>query len=290
MTDVNCRIFIERLDDLLEGRLGPADRRAAREHLDSCRSCRDLWSLVAEGGASVAPPADLLGAILARTSGPACGSARERLCDHVDRLLAPPDEDLVQMHLDACGECAGLAAALARLATDLPPLAEMEPGARFVPDVLARTSRRPALTDAWTARLAAGWRRLAQRPRIALEGAYAGAIVLVLLFGTVNAPFADVPRRGIALVRTVQVSLPAGAAVEEVPRIRTEMASRWTRTKDGIRNRTRDLTGGLQRGSFVIWEGLKKDLGTVWDRLASGESNDTNGTAHANEEDKGERR
>jgi len=288
VTDVGCRTFIERLDDLLEGRLGPADRRAAQEHLDSCRSCRDLWSLVAEAGAPVAPPADLLGAVLARTSGPACGSARKRLCDHVDRLLAPPDEDLVRMHLDACRECAGLAAALARLATDLPPLAEMEPGARFVPDVLARTSRRPALSDGWTARLAAGWRRLAQRPRIALEGAYAGAIVLVMLFGTANAPFAEVPRRGIALVRTVQGSLPAGAVVEEVPRIRTEVVSRWTRTKAEMANRTRDLAGGLRRRSSAIWESLKKDLGTVWGMLASGESNGTNGTAPANEEDKGE--
>ena len=192
------------------------------------------------------------------------------------------------MHLDACGECAGLAAALARLATDLPPLAEMEPDARFVPEVLARTSRRRAPFDAWTARLAAGWRRLAQRPRIALEGAYAGAIVLVMLFGTANAPFADVPRRGIALVRTVQGSLPAGAAVEEVPRIRTEVVSRWTRTKAEITNRARDLTGGLRRGSSTIWNGLKKDLGTVWGMLASGESNGTNGTAPANEEDKGE--
>ena len=288
MTDVTCRTFIESLDDLLEGRLGPADRQAAQEHLGSCRECRDLRSLVVDASAPVAPPADLLGAVLARTSGPACGSARERLCDHVDRLLAPPDEDLVRMHLDVCGECAGLAATLARLATDLPPLAEMEPGARFVPDVLVRTSRRPALSDAWTARFAGVWRRLAYRPRIALEGAYAGAIILVMLFGTANAPFADVPRRGIALVRSAQESLPAGAAVEEVPRIRTEVVSRWTRTKAEITNRARDLTGGLRRGSAAIGESLKKDLGTVWNMLASGESNGMNGTAPANEEDKGE--
>src|SRR5438093_1156288 len=136
-----CRTFGERLDDLLEGRLSPADRRAADEHLRSCAGCRELKSLVAEASVPVTPPADLLGAVLARTSGSACGSARVRLCDHIDRLLAPADDDLVRMHLDACGECAGLAARLARLAADLPggalalersALSHVQPGATLL--------------------------------------------------------------------------------------------------------------------------------------------------------------
>ena len=239
MTDVTCRTIIEQLDDLLEGRLSPADRHAAEGHLRSCASCRELESLVAAASAPVAPPADLLGAVLLRTSGSACGSARARLCDHAD-------DDLVRMHLDGCGECGGLAAALARL-----------PGR-------------------WTARLAAAWRRLAQRPRIAWEGAYAGSIIVLILFGTPNAPFADVPGRALDLVRTVQESLPADAARKEAPRIRMAVRSRWTETKAGIEDATRDLTAGLKRRSSATWDGLKKNLGTVWDRIASEKATNAN--------------
>ena len=276
MTDVTCRTIIEQLDDLLEGRLSPADRHAVEGHLRSCASCRELESLVAAASAPVAPPADLLGAVLLRTSGSACGSARARLCDHAD-------DDLVRMHLDGCGECGGLAAALARLATDLTPLAEVEPGARFVPGVLARTSRRTTLPGRWAALLAAGWRRLAQRPRIAWEGAYAGSIIVLILFGTPNAPFADVPGRALDLVRTVQESLPADAARKEAPRIRMAVRSRWTETKAGIEDATRDLTAGLKRRSSATWDGLKKNLGTVWDRIASEKA------TNANDGDGGER-
>jgi hypothetical protein len=283
VTDLTCRTFIERLDDLLEGRLSPAEHRAAGEHLDSCGACRDLKSLVAEAGAPVAPPADLLAAVLARTSGPACGSARARLCDHLDRLLASVDDEMVRMHLDGCVECGGLAAALARLATDLPPLAAREPDAGFVADVLARTSRRATLPARFTARLAAGWRRLAHRPRIAWEGAYAGSIMLVLLFGTPNAPFADVPGKALDVVRTVQESLPAAAVRAEIPRFRPPLRSRWEETRSGIRDATRDLTTALMRRSTATWGGLKKDLGTAWSRIASEE------TTHADDGNEGER-
>ena len=283
MADMTCRTFGERLDDLLEGRLSPADRRAADEHLRSCAGCRELKSLVAEASVPVTPPADLLGAVLARTSGSACGSARARLCDHIDRLLAPADDDLVRMHLDACGECAGLAARLARLAADLPPLAERDPGPRLVDEVLARTSRRPALPSRRAARFAAVWRRLAHRPRIAWEGAYVGSIIMVVLFGAANAPFADVPGRALVVVRAVQESLPADAARGEVPRIRLAVLSRW--------NAARALTSNLERRSSAAWDGLKKELGTVWGRFASGKATSgTNRTADTNEADRGDER
>jgi len=233
----------------------------------------------------MAAPADLLGAVLARTSGPACGSARARLCEHADRLLAPVDEDLVGMHLEGCGECGGLAAALARLSTDLPTLAEMEPGPRFVTDVLARTSRRETLT----ARLLDACRRLAQRPRIAWEGAYAGSIALLILFGTPNAPFAGVPGKALDLVRAVQVAVPAAAIEDEVPRIRTVVRSRWEETKSGMKGRTRVLATEVQRRSSRTWDRLVQDLGTAWDRIASQEATkDTNSTVDA-QDDEGER-
>ena len=269
MTDATCWTIIERLDDLLEGRLSPADRKAAEEHLRSCAGCRDLAGLVAEVGVPVAPPANLLGAVLARTSGSTCGSARARLCDHVDRLLAPTDDEIVRMHLEGCDECGRLAAAVARLAIDLPSLAELEPDARFVPGVLDRTSGRAAQTAVWKARLAAGWRRLAHRQRIAWEGAYAGSLLVLLLFGAPNAPFADVPGKALVLLRTVQASLPADAAAVEAPRIRSAMRSRWDGTKARVQDATRELTTTARRRSKVAWDGLKKEFGTVWDRIAS---------------------
>jgi hypothetical protein len=288
--EMTCRTFLEQLDDLLEGRLTPAERQAAEEHLDVCGECRELRRLVAGSGAPEAPPADLLGAVLALTSGPACGSARSRLCDQIDRLLAPEDDDLMRMHLAGCRECAGLAASLARLAIDLPSLAELEPGPRFLPAVLARTSRRPELVAGWTARLAATWRRLAYRPRIALEGACAGALILLLLFGTTNAPLADVPGRAVALVKTVQESLPAGAAGKEVPRIRAVVRSRYVETRSVVGDKSREVTSNLKRISSAAWDRLKQDFGTVWSRIASPKTtNDTYRTAGSDEQEKGER-
>ncbi len=290
MNDATCPTIIERLDDLLEGRLSPSDRQAAEEHLRSCASCRELRGLVAGAGAPVAPPADLLDTVLALTSGPACGSARARLCDHVDRLLAPADDDLVRMHLDGCAECGRLAAALARLAKDLPPLAELDPGGRFLPNVLARTSRHAPLPARWAAGLADAWRRLAHRPRIAWEGAYAFSIILAILFATPNAPFAGVPVRALDLVRSVQESLPAEAAAEGVPRIRQAVRSRWTEAKVGAGDATRDVAADLKRRSAAAWEGLKEELGTVWDRIASEKTtSDTNRTSDADDGNEGER-
>lgn len=269
MTDARCRAFLERLDDLLGGRLNASDRREAEEHLLSCRDCRELSDLSRGEGAPAEAPAGLLGAILARTSGPACGSARARLCDHADRLLAPVDDDLVRMHLEGCGECGGLASALARLAIDLPPLAEIEPEAGFLAGVLARTSRR----ETFASRLAAGFfeacRRLGRRPRIAWEGAYVGAIALLILFGTPNAPFAGVPGRALDLVRTAQEAVPAVAVGEKVPAIRMAVRERWEETRTGVAGRTRGVAAEIRRIASKTWDPLKRELGTMWERIAS---------------------
>src|SRR5262245_51684883 len=168
--DRSCRTFVDRLDDLLEGRLEADDRLAMEAHLSACNGCRELRRLAAGDGGAPAPPADLLAGVLARTTGPTCGSARGRLCDHADSLLDPVDDRMVRLHLDGCADCSGLAAALARLAADLPRLAELEPGAGFTASVLSRTSRRETLAARLAAAVAAGWGRLARRPRIAFEG------------------------------------------------------------------------------------------------------------------------
>jgi len=76
--------------------------------------------------------------------------ARARLCDFTSTIFfEPTDDEMVRMHFEGCDECRHLAAILARLATDLPVLAELEPTRASFTGVLARTSERatPSLFD-----------------------------------------------------------------------------------------------------------------------------------------------
>jgi anti-sigma factor RsiW len=274
MTDATCRTLAERLDDLLEGRMTPDERRAALAHLASCAACAELGSLLERAAAPVLPPDDLLGAVMRRTSGSACDSARARLCDHVDGLLAPVDEGLVRMHLDACPECSGLGAVLARLAAGLPSLAEREPGAALLPAVLARTTRRATLAERVARSVAAACVRIGRRPQIAWEGAYVGSIILLLLFGVPSAPFAGVPERALGLVRSAREALPAETARRQVPRIRAAVSARWQETRTEIRGTARDVATDFERRSSTTWDRLKQKLGTLWDRIASQQTTD----------------
>ncbi len=274
MTDAACREFLERLDDFVEGRLSPADRDAAERHLAACGACRDLQSLFAEAAAPVPPPADLLGAVLQKTIGSACGAARARLCDRIDRLLDAADDELVRMHLDGCVECGRLSAALARLALDLPSLAVIEPDPRFVPDVLARTAGRAPGLARLTERLSSGWRRLAHRPRLAWEGAFIVWIAVVILFGTPSAPFAGVPGRALRLVRAAQGSVPPGLIEQEAPKVRLAVRTRWSETTGRLQLAGRSAASDLERRSSAVWAGVKQKIGTVVERIASGKGMD----------------
>jgi hypothetical protein len=120
---------------------------------------------------------DLTRAILARTTGPACGRAREVL---VEGSEAPSDATtgaLLAAHLDECAECQAFEAAWSEAAGTLPRLAEIDPGPAFSVEVLAATTRRPV--SAW----AAWWARVVARPHFSLEVAYVGACLCVLLVG-----------------------------------------------------------------------------------------------------------
>ena len=75
------------------------------------------------------------------------------------------DAELIRMHMAGCEACATLSNVLAELATDLPALAEMDPGERFTAEVLARTVPRSSETPRWIGQLVQGWERLIRRPR-----------------------------------------------------------------------------------------------------------------------------
>ena len=198
---LDCPGLLDRLEALLEGRLDGDDKLAVEKHLSTCDNCRGLTRRLraAPEERSLEPPAGFVETVLSGTTGSVCGTARERLCDHVDDELEPFDDELVRCHLSGCDECSALARCLSRLSAELPLLAELEPDPAFVGDVLQKTLPAHAPPARWAARMTAGWRRLVQRPRFALEGAYVGAFALALLFGIPNSPLAGVPRKALDL-------------------------------------------------------------------------------------------
>ena len=159
-------------------------------------------------------------AILGRTSGRPCGSARERLGDYVDGSLGTDglDRELVKGHLDGCRECAAVAAALGQLSVDLPEFAEFRPPSALLTDVMAATvgrerRRRKARGTTWAD---ASWDRwtkaLLGRSRLAWEAGYVGAVLLWLVFGASWAPLRAAPPQALAVVQENHV----GSAVEAI--------------------------------------------------------------------------
>jgi anti-sigma factor RsiW len=185
-TGGGCADLETRLDQFVQGELPRADADAIEAHLAACDSCRALAGIVAAGARALTDAdarldaVDLTTAVLSRTSGPACRRAGSRLCDLADGLLADDEAELVRLHLRHCAACDALASTLASLAAALPAMAEIEPDAEFTADVLsasrARSGRRHRGLAAFGARLLA-------RPRLALEGAYVGAMLLSLALG-----------------------------------------------------------------------------------------------------------
>ena len=206
-----CARFEARLPAFVDGTLPSDDRRVAEEHLARCPRCRELHAVLRSEPA--APPIDapdgLVATILEHTSGSTCGPARQRLVDYVDGALRGLDHELVHDHVEHCPNCAATAVALARLVDELPAFAELEPPAELVANVLAATRPRVAW---WRSLVAALQRvdrlprvdRLLERPRIAWEAGYIGAVVLWLVFGVSWSPLRAAPVEALAALSSVQ--------------------------------------------------------------------------------------
>ncbi len=165
---------------------------------------------------------DLVGAILARTSGPACGRAQSSLCARIDGELDPLDAALVDGHVAHCRECDALARALRSLAGDLPQLATADPGPGFVDAVLARTSRSARRRPVPGAGSWAAWAsKLLDRPRIALEGAFVIAVIVGVPLASQPATFTELPADVLADARGTMNDIEATVQV----RARTAWAS-----------------------------------------------------------------
>ena len=165
---MECTQFSGRLEALLDGTLADGDQTGVEAHAAACPRCRELYALMCREleSPSIETPSGLTESILARTSGRACGRAQTLLGDLVDGRLQGLDRELVDAHLQQCGECSALARVLIRLGEDLPVFAELRPDAALLGDVLARTVRPARWSAMWDRGLAAG-RRLFERPRIA---------------------------------------------------------------------------------------------------------------------------
>lgn len=124
---------------------------------------------------------DLTAAILARTSGSACGRLRDLVCDLVDETLASDDVDLVRGHLVHCPACQGLVSRLQTARQILPSFAQVDPGAAFTAAVLIQARRTPSRPLQPPDPFTAGWARLMRRPRAAMEAAYLATAAGVFL-------------------------------------------------------------------------------------------------------------
>ena len=186
-----------------------AQEARIERHLDGCSRCRGLRELLDADAQDAL--SGLAEGVVAQTSGSACVGVRHQLASvdsesHADRR-APLEsfpavqDELLRSHLRHCDGCAVIARVLERQAVALPQLAEIRLDSTFVGEVLERTSRQPQIfqqsmsttRSKWTyASMVPRWarslvRRGAARPRLALELAYAGTLVVAVLVGLSSA-------------------------------------------------------------------------------------------------------
>jgi hypothetical protein len=290
---MNCETVRARLHDLLESRLSGAELRGIEAHLDACPECAAVAGLLATPPPVEDPP-DLADAVLARTTGPPCDRADEILCDAVDGTLESLDSELLQGHLDGCERCEALARSLARLADDLPAMAEIRPAPGFVEQVTAATLPRPCLAARW----ARGWAALVARPRIAWEAGYVGAVAVWLAVSLSGAPFQasiplpsppapteiveEVTGRASTLGRRAW-SATGGRGVESWSGLRFDLSRRYRRTeeaRDGLRRNGERLgDAALQldlQESGEAWKAMTKEARSFWERLTDDPGATTN--------------
>lgn len=256
---MDCRGFEDRLEALLDGALDDLERRRCTRHLEECALCRELAEPLAT---AATPPEDLLGTVLASTSGPACGRAEGLLGGWLDRELTGADRELMAAHLDSCGECRGLAAAMTRLSAELPRLAELRPDPGFVAAVLAATLPLRVRLRRWWA---AAWPQWIRRPRFASEAAFVATMVLVLVFATPGSPLEALPTKALVLARTdpgVKLDVPMAELEEHfAARVKEPLSARYADAEAEVQAwaRAAEAKGRSVAGQVVAWFGTSRE-------------------------------
>ena len=257
---MDCRELEDRLEALLDDELSEHERRRCARHVEECQSCRELAEPLA---VAAEPPADLVSAVLAQTSGSACRRAEGLLCDLLDGELTGADLELMAAHHDSCRDCRALAAAMTRLTADLPRLAELRPDPGFVAAVLAATLPLSVrLRRRWTA----VWPHWVRRPRFASEAAFVATMALVLIFATPGSPLEAVPTQALVLTRTdpgAQLEAPMAALEERFAvQVKQPLSARYAEGEAEVRAwaEAAEAKGRTVAGKVAAWLGTSRDL------------------------------
>jgi anti-sigma factor RsiW len=267
---ISCRQFETFLDALTTGALEAGEASRCRRHAAECEACADLLTLATlEAPPTAEAPSDFVRQVLRRTSGATCSAARDALCAWVDGEAREAEALLVARHVDSCPECRGLVAALVAMRRDLPRLASLSPGERFVADVLRHTLPATVQLRRWWR---AAWPRWVHRPRFASEAAFIGLLVLVLVFSTPGSPLEAVPRQALALAQ--EPPRASGALLEAPLRALGESAAE---VADNLRQ-SEEARAVVARYEAAVetggrWRRLAETgrarLGTLWREVAS---------------------
>lgn len=297
---MNCHDFEIRLEALAGGELPAAERGGCLRHAEACTACRELLELAQLGAAPA--EGDLLAAVMASTSGPACERALERLAegwgDGVDREVGDP---LLALHVEGCSACRATAQVMTALAADLPGLAEVRPDAAFAADVLRATLPLPVrLRRVWERVRRDVVPRLVSRPRFAWEAAFVVTLAFLPLIVASGPTLAAAPVRGAEeLARFAQeapkVELDRLLDEEIEPRVdgtlrelRGSEAVRRTERGFGTFGTTLAAFGdGVAHGAGEIGDAVIGGYGTLRDLaasfLANGEDDDASPDANSTE-------
>jgi anti-sigma factor RsiW len=257
---VNCERIQDRLFEYADDALDDGARGEVERHLEGCAECAEFAQALRRPADQ---PEDWTRALLQRTSSDPCAQAFDRLPPWIDGDLERLDAELVGGHIEHCVECDALAAVLRAMRADLPELAEVEPDAAFVDDVLAATVAVAAPLP-WVARLDDWFAKLMQRPRIAWEGAYLATAFLLLLVFFPGSPLADVPSLALDITREspTRIEQPFIA-------LRTNLnvgaQEAWFSTATAARSIA--VRASVESGDAYRY--ARRGVGTLWDRFAS---------------------
>lgn len=197
---MRCDTFEQRLEDLLAGSLAVDESSSCRRHAAGCAACKELLALAGLGNEEASLAAldgGFVNAVLARTSG-GCGQVAGSLADWLDEELPAAERERVSAHLDGCADCRQLLVVLGALGPVLRRMAELDPGAQFAAEVLARTLPVTVRLRRWWAQ---SWPAWVRRPRFASEVATIGTLVLVILFAAPRSPLAAVSQQALSAAR-----------------------------------------------------------------------------------------
>jgi hypothetical protein len=188
-------------------------------------------------------PDDLTNSILKRTSGPACGRSRECLPDFVDGRLDAGSGGLLALHLEYCSRCGALDQTLRELAGTFPGMALLEPEESFTAAVMQAT------TDPRPLRRTFGfldwWGRLIRRPRFALEMAYVGTLLCVLVIGN--------PAELVGKVTAQQVA--AGGSPSGVSQL---LPAIWDKSGEEVSRVSKNISSALVSQAGSVKSSLRK--------------------------------